>query len=96
MSKEIDEIKNRLANLERAFLMSQKNNINVTTNADKIISMEPEVSDLRTDVNTNTSDIYDSQMGLAQTYELGVSNSQDLLYVELAIAELYELIGPEL
>lgn len=93
VEKEILEIKNQLANLQRAFLSSQKNNVTVIGNADKIITIEPEVGSLREDVTTNTSDIYDSQLGLAQSYELGVNNSNELIMVELAVAELYEMLG---
>lgn len=93
VEKEILEIKNQLANLQRAFLSSQKNNVTVTGNADKIITIEPEVGSLREDVSVNTSNIYDSQMGLAQSYELGVNNSNELMMVELAVAEIYEILG---
>lgn len=92
MNKELKNLETRLANLERAFLMSQKNNVNVTEHADEAVGFKPEITSLRENVNDNTVDIASSQLGLAQSYELGVTNSTDILDIQLAVADLYEMI----
>ena len=44
-------------------------------------------------INANTSDITDTQMAIAENYELTDNNSNDITDIQMAIAELYELIG---
>ena len=90
--KEILEIKTRLVNLERAFLMSQQNGVNITQNSDKVAVLEPEVTNLKEEVSINTSDIVATQEGLAETYE-GTNTS--ITQLEEALAEVYEMIVPQ-
>lgn len=90
--KEILEIKTRLVNLERAFLMSQQNCVNITQNSDKVAVLEPEVTNLKEEVSINTSDIVSTQEGLAETYE-GTNTS--ITQLEEALAEVYEMIVPQ-
>lgn len=90
--KEILEIKTRLVNLERAFLMSQQNGVNITQNSDKVAVLEPEVTNLKEEVSINTSDIVATQEGLAETYE-GTNTS--ITQLEEALVEVYEIIIPK-
>ena len=90
--KEILEIKTRLVNLERAFLMSQQNGVNITQNSDKVAVLEPEVTNLKEEVSINTSDIVTTQEGLAETYE-GTNTS--ITQLEEALVEVYEIIVPK-
>ena len=90
--KEILEIKTRLVNLERAFLMSQQNGVNITQNSDKVAVLEPEVTNLKEEVSINTSDIVTTQEGLAETYE-GTNTS--ITQLEEALVEVYEIIVPQ-
>ena len=90
--KEILEIKTRLVNLERAFLMSQQNGINITQNSDKVAVLEPEVTNLKEDVSINTSDIVTTQEGLAETYE---ETNTSITQLEEALVEVYEIIVPQ-
>lgn len=90
--KEILEIKTRLVNLERAFLMSQQNGINITQNSDKVAVLEPEVTNLKEDVSINTSDIVETQEGLAETYE---ETNTSITQLEEALVEVYEIIVPQ-
>ena len=90
--KEILEIKTRLVNLERAFLMSQQNGVNITQNSDKVAVLEPEVTNLKEEVSINTSDIVETQEGLAETYE-GTNTS--ITQLEEALVEVYEIIVPQ-
>ena len=90
--KEILEIKTRLVNLERAFLMSQQNGVNITQNSDKVAVLEPEVTNLKEEVSINTSDIVATQEGLAETYD-GTNTS--ITQLEEALAEVYEIVIPK-
>ena len=90
--KEILEIKTRLVNLERAFLMSQQNGVNITQNSDKVAVLEPEVTNLKEDVSINTSDIVETQEGLAETYE---ETNTSITQLEEALVEVYEIIVPQ-
>ena len=90
--KEILEIKTRLVNLERAFLMSQQNGVNITQNSDKVAVLEPEVTNLKEEVSINTSDIVDTQEGLAETYE---ETNTSITQLEEALVEVYEIIIPK-
>ena len=90
--KEILEIKTRLVNLERAFLMSQQNGINITQNSDKVAVLEPEVTNIKEDVSINTSDIVETQEGLAETYE---ETNTSITQLEEALVEVYEIIVPQ-
>ena len=90
--KEILEIKTRLVNLERAFLMSQQNGVNITQNSDKVAVLEPEVTNLKEEVSINTSDIVTTQEGLAETYE---ETNTSITQLEEAIVEVYEIIVPK-
>ena len=89
--KEILEIKTRLVNLERAFLMSQQNGVNITKNSDKVAVLEPEVTNIKEEVSINTSDIVDTQEGLAETYE---ETNTSITQLEEALVEVYEIIVP--
>ena len=86
------EIKTRLVNLERAFLMSQQNGVNITQNSDKVAVLEPEVTNLKEEVSINTSDIVDTQEGLAETYE---ETNISITQLEEALVEVYEIIVPK-
>ena len=90
--KEILEIKTRLVNLERAFLMSQQNGVNITQNSDKVAVLEPEVTNIKEEVSINTSDIVDTQEGLAETYE---ETTTSITQLEEALVEVYEIIVPQ-
>lgn len=90
--KEILEIKTRLVNLERAFLMSQQNGVNITQNSDKVAVLEPEVTNLKEEVSINTSDIVTTQEGLAETYE---ETNTSITQLEEALVEVYEIIVPK-
>ena len=90
--KEILEIKTRLVNLERAFLMSQQNGVNITQNSDKVAVLEPEVTNLKEEVSINTSDIVETQEGLAETYE---ETNTSITQLEEALVEVYEIIVPK-
>lgn len=90
--KEILEIKTRLINLERAFLMSQQNGVNITQNSDKVAVLEPEVTNLKEEVSINTSDIVTTQEGLAETYE---ETNTSITQLEEALAEVYEIVVPQ-
>ena len=90
--KEILEIKTRLVNLERAFLMSQQNGVNITQNSDKVAVLEPEVTNLKEEVSINTSDIVYTQEGLAETYE---ETNTSITQLEEALVEVYEIIVPK-
>ena len=90
--KEILEIKTRLVNLDRAFLMSQQNGVNITQNSDKVAVLEPEVTNIKEEVSINTSDIITTQEGLAETYE-GTNTS--ITQLEEALVEVYEIIVPK-
>ena len=90
--KEILEIKTRLVNLERAFLMSQQNGVNITQNSDKVAVLEPEVTNIKEEVSINTSDIVDTQEGLAETYE---ETTTSITQLEEALVEVYEIIVPK-
>ena len=90
--KEILEIKTRLVNLERAFLMSQQNCVNITQNSDKVAVLEPEVTNLKEEVSINTSDIVTTQEGLAETYE---ETNTSITQLEEALVEVYEIIVPQ-
>ena len=90
--KEILEIKTRLVNLERAFLMSQQNGVNITQNSDKVAVLEPEVTNLKEEVSINTSDIITTQEGLAETYE---ETNTSITQLEEALVEVYEIIVPQ-
>ena len=90
--KEILEIKTRLVNLERAFLMSQQNCVNITQNSDKVAVLEPEVTNLKEEVSINTSDIVTTQEGLAETYE---ETNTSITQLEEALVEVYEIIVPK-
>ena len=90
--KEILEIKTRLVNLERAFLMSQQNGVNITQNSDKVAVLEPEVTNLKEEVSINTSDIVATQEGLAETYE---GTNKSITQLEEALVEVYEIIIPK-
>ena len=90
--KEILEIKTRLVNLERAFLMSQQNGVNITQNSDKVAVLEPEVTNLKEEVSINASDIVDTQEGLAETYE---ETNTSITQLEEALVEVYEIIVPQ-
>ena len=90
--KEILEIKTRLVNLERAFLMSQQNGVNITQNSDKVAVLEPEVTNLKEEVSINTSDIVTTQEGLAETYE---ETNTSITQLEEALVEVYEIIVPQ-
>ena len=90
--KEILEIKTMLANLERAFLMSQQNGVNITQNSDKVAVLEPEVTNLKEEVSINTSDIITTQEGLAETYE---ETNTSITQLEEALVEVYEIIVPQ-
>ena len=90
--KEILEIKTRLVNLERAFLMSQQNGVNITQNSDKVVILEPEVTNLKEEVSINTSDIVTTQEGLAETYE---ETNTSITQLEEALVEVYEIIVPK-
>ena len=86
------EIKTRLVNLERAFLMSQQNGVNITQNSDKVAVLEPEVTNLKEEVSINTSDIVTTQEGLAETYE---ETNTSITQLEEALVEVYEIIVPK-
>ena len=86
------EIKTRLVNLERAFLMSQQNGVNITQNSDKVAVLEPEVTNLKEEVSINTSDIVSTQEGLAETYE---ETNISITQLEEALVEVYEIIVPK-
>ena len=90
--KEILEIKTRLVNLERAFLMSQQNGVNITQNSDKVAVLEPEVTNIKEEVSINTSDIVETQEGLAETYE---ETTTSITQLEEALVEVYEIIVPK-
>ena len=90
--KEILEIKTRLVNLERAFLMSQQNGVNITQNSDKVAVLEPEVTNIKEEVSINTSDIVTTQEGLAETYE---ETNTSITQLEEALVEVYEIIIPK-
>ena len=90
--KEILEIKTRLVNLERAFLMSQQNGVNITQNSDKVAVLEPEVTNIKEEVSINTSDIITTQEGLAETYE---ETNTSITQLEEALVEVYEIIVPQ-
>ena len=90
--KEILEIKTRLVNLERAFLMSQQNGVNITQNSDKVAVLEPEVTNLKEEVSINTSDIVSTQEGLAETYE---ETTTSITQLEEALVGVYEIIVPK-
>lgn len=90
--KEILEIKTRLVNLERAFLMSQQNGVNITQNSDKVAVLEPEVTNIKEEVSINTSDIVTTQEGLAETYE---ETNTSITQLEEAIVEVYEIVIPK-
>ena len=90
--KEILEIKTRLVNLERAFLMSQQNGVNITQNSDKVAVLEPEVTNIKEEVSINTSDIVTTQEGLAETYE---ETNTSITQLEEALVEVYEIIVPK-
>ena len=90
--KEILEINTRLANLERAFLTSQQNGVNITQNSDKVAVLEPEVTNLKEEVSINTSDIVDTQEGLAETYE---ETNTSITQLEEALVEVYEIVIPK-
>ena len=90
--KEILEIKTRLVNLERAFLMSQQNGVNITQNSDKVAVLEPEVTNLKEEVSINTSDIVTTQERLGDTDE---ETNTSITKLEEAIVEVYEIIVPQ-
>lgn len=90
--KEILELKTRLVNLERAFLMSQQNCVNITQNSDKVAVLEPEVTNIKEEVSINTSDIVATQEGLAETYE---GTNKSITQLEEALVEVYEIIIPK-
>lgn len=90
--KEILEIKTRLVNLERAFLMSQQNGVNITQNSDKVAVLEPEVTNLKEEVSINASDIITTQEGLAETYE---ETNTSITQLEEALVEVYEIVIPK-
>lgn len=93
MSKEILYILERLDNLERAFLISQQNNVRVTENSDKAPIVEVRVNDLDDEVATNTIDISDNREGLIETFDVSLENTTDISDCREAIMELYDMIA---
>jgi len=92
IKKEIEKIKITLANLQRAFIESQKNNVSTVAKSDMAPMLSNQVNDLGEEVAENTADITDTQVAMAETFEAVGSNTDDIGVCMEAIAEIYELM----
>lgn len=88
----MDNIEKRLSNLENLvnYLSKQLTNNKFYTDADIAGCRQIEESNT-TDIRTNSEDIVETQVGLAETYE---ETNTGITQCEIAITELYEMITP--
>ena len=88
----IEELDNRLKNLERAVLQMSKNAVPVTSKTDTAYSKGPQVDNNTSGIQTNSEDIVMTQEGLAETYE---ETNTSITQLEEALVEVYEIIVPK-
>ena len=91
--KEINELKRQLANLERAYLQSCKNQVPITGKTDDAYNKIPQV-------NENTSGVSENSAGLLDVAELSDENNSAIEDVanladenSTAIEDLADLVG---
>lgn len=92
MSEEIKELKEKLDNLQNAFIQSQVNNIPVTEKADSTVSMGATLNSVSEQTDVNTSDISDNREGLTETFETTLINADDISALREGLEEVYEMI----
>ena len=88
----IEELDNRLKNLELAVLQMSKNAVPVTSKTDTAYNKVPQVDNNTSGIQTNSKDIVDTQEGLAETYE---ETTTSITQLEEALVEVYEIIIPQ-
>ena len=88
----IEDLDNRLRNLERAVLQMSKNAVPVTSKTDTAYNKVPQVDDNTSGIQTNSEDIVTTQEGLAETYE---ETNTSITQLEEALVEVYEIIVPK-
>lgn len=89
--EEIIKINKRLDSFQRSFLQNSKNQIEVTDRSDQSYNKIPQVDANTEGVASNSEDIVDTQIGLAETYE---ETFTAITNVESALAEVYEMLIP--
>ena len=88
----IEDLDNRLKNLERAVLQMSKNAVPVTSKTDTAYNKVPQVDNNTSGIQTNSVDIVTTQEGLAETYE---ETNISITQLEEALVEVYEIIVPQ-
>ena len=88
----IEDLDNRLKNLERAVLQMSKNAVPVTSKTDTAYNKVPQVDNNTSGIQMNGKDIVDTQEGLAETYE---ETTTSITQLEEALTEVYEMIVPQ-
>ena len=89
MATSLNDVIERLDNLEQSFRQSQINNVPVTQKADEASGKVPQVDANTSGIQSNSEDILVTQEGLAETYE---EMNTSIIEVEEALAEVYEMI----
>lgn len=89
--EEIIKLNKKIDSLNKAFLQSSKNQVSVTDKTDQSYNKIPQVDTNTEGIATNTEDIVDTQIGLAETYE---ETFTSITNVESALAEVYEMLIP--
>lgn len=89
--EEIIKLNKRLDSLQKAFLQNNKNQVSVTDRTDQSYNKIPQVDANTEGVASNSEDITETQIGLAETYE---ETSIAITNVESALAEVYEMLIP--
>ena len=88
----IEDLENRLKNLERAVLQMSKNAVPVTSKTDTPYNKVPQVDNNTSGIQMNSEDIITTQEGLAETYE---ETNTSITQLEEALVEVYEIIIPK-
>ena len=91
MAKTIDDLYELYENIYNTVLQIAVNNKPVTEKADLASNKIPQVDTNTTDIQANSEDIVETQIGLAETYE---ETNNGITQCEIAITEIYEMLMP--
>ncbi len=89
--EEIIKLQKQVSSLQRCFSQDQRNQVKTTSRTDQAFNKIPQVDDNTTNITTNTEDIVETQVGLAETYE---ETNNGITQCEIAITEIYEMLMP--
>ena len=89
LDSRVKALETQLANLQQAYLQSQRNQVPITGKTDESYNKIPQIDENTTNIEINAENILSTEEGLAETYE---EMNSSILEVEEALAEVYEMI----